>query len=308
MKKSLVGFTGFVGGNLAAATAFDGLYNSKNIGDAFGTAPDLLVFAGVRAEKFLANTAPEKDYAAMKEAAWNIGRIAPRQVALISTVDVFAAPDGADEGAVPDAAGAYGKNRLALEEMVRALGVPVTVFRLPALYGPGLKKNFLYDLIHLIPGQLSPALAEDLARRDPALLAPYTPGENGFYKCGPLAKGEAAALRARFTAAGFTALQFTDSRASYQFYPLTALWGHMEKALAAGLPLVHLATAPVTAAEVYARVRGGVFENHMAKTPARYDLRTRYNGIFGGEEGYIFNKEYILDDIVRFVAEQEALL
>jgi hypothetical protein len=56
----LVGYTGFVGSNLYDAGEFDAVYNSKNIQDAFGTTPDLLVYAGVRAEKYLANNDPDK--------------------------------------------------------------------------------------------------------------------------------------------------------------------------------------------------------------------------------------------------------
>ena len=56
--KILVGHTGFVGSNLKAQTTFDRLYNSGNITDAFGTNPDLLVYSGVRSEKFLANSDP----------------------------------------------------------------------------------------------------------------------------------------------------------------------------------------------------------------------------------------------------------
>ena len=58
---ALVGYTGFVGSNIYASGEFDSVYNSKNIESAVGTGPDLLVYAGVRAEKFLANNAPEKD-------------------------------------------------------------------------------------------------------------------------------------------------------------------------------------------------------------------------------------------------------
>ena len=50
MKKALVGYTGFVGSNIYAATDFDAVYNSKNIEESFGTNPDLLVYAGLRAE------------------------------------------------------------------------------------------------------------------------------------------------------------------------------------------------------------------------------------------------------------------
>ena len=61
MRKALVGYTGFVGSNICAGEKFEGLYNSKNIGEAYGTNPDLLVYAGLRAEKYLANHEPDKD-------------------------------------------------------------------------------------------------------------------------------------------------------------------------------------------------------------------------------------------------------
>ena len=59
--RALVGYTGFVGSNICEKSKFEGLYNSKNMQDAYGTAPELLIYYGVRAEKFLANREPEKD-------------------------------------------------------------------------------------------------------------------------------------------------------------------------------------------------------------------------------------------------------
>ena len=63
MKTALVGYTGFVGSNIYASAGdkIEGLYNSKNIEMAYGTKPDLLIYAGLRAEKYLANNDPERD-------------------------------------------------------------------------------------------------------------------------------------------------------------------------------------------------------------------------------------------------------
>ena len=52
---ALVGYTGFVGSNIASSFKFDRLFNSKNIKEAYGLNPDLCVYSGVRAEKYLAN-------------------------------------------------------------------------------------------------------------------------------------------------------------------------------------------------------------------------------------------------------------
>ena len=51
----LVGYTGFVGSNIYAKGQFDYVFNSSNIQDSYGLNPDLLIYAGLRAEKYLAN-------------------------------------------------------------------------------------------------------------------------------------------------------------------------------------------------------------------------------------------------------------
>ena len=119
--KALVGYTGFVGSNIYAAGDFDAVYNSKNIEDAFGTNPDLLVYAGLRAEKYLANNFPEKDMELIYQAQENITKIGPKKLVLISTIDVFKNPNGADENTEIDTDNlhAYGLNRYRLEQWVR---------------------------------------------------------------------------------------------------------------------------------------------------------------------------------------------
>ena len=119
MKTALVGYTGFVGSNIYAAGSFDGAYNSKNIEEAYGTNPDLLIYAGLRAEKYLANNAPEKDMELIKQAEDNITKINPKKLVLISTIDVFKTPVGVDENSEIDTEDlhAYGFNRYQLEIM-----------------------------------------------------------------------------------------------------------------------------------------------------------------------------------------------
>lgn len=120
---ALVGYTGFVGSNIYAAAGkeIDAAYNSKNIGEAFGTYPDLLIYAGLRAEKYLANNAPEKDMKLILQAEDNITKINPKRLVLISTIDVFKNPKDVDETSEIDTDNlpAYGYNRYQLEVFVR---------------------------------------------------------------------------------------------------------------------------------------------------------------------------------------------
>lgn len=87
--KALVGYTGFVGSNLYAEDRFDVVYNSKNIEEAYGTEPDLLVYAGLRAEKYLANYWPQKDKELTAEAERNITNICPKPLVPV-TATTFA--------------------------------------------------------------------------------------------------------------------------------------------------------------------------------------------------------------------------
>ena len=116
----IVGYTGFVGSNIVANHPFEGLYNSKNITEAYGKNPDLLVYSGVPAEMFLANQNPEADKALMDQAIENIKQINPKKIVLISTIAVYQDPDGVDEDYQIDESTltAYGANRLYLEQWV----------------------------------------------------------------------------------------------------------------------------------------------------------------------------------------------
>ena len=304
MESALVGCTGFVGGNLAACHPFEGNYHSTNIKDAFGTRPQLLVYAGLPAAKYLANTDPDADWAVCRQAAENIRAIRPSRLVLISTVDVFSNSRGADEDAVSDLDNpqAYGRNRARLEQLVRADYPDALIIRLPALYGTGLKKNFLFDLHTITPAMLREDKYRALAARSALVRSGYEPGSNGFYR---LAAGaDRAALRAFFAANDFNALSFTDSRSRYQFYPLSRLWRDICTALNAGLTLLHPATEPVSAAEIYTAVTGRCdWENHLAAAPADYDLRTRYAALFGGSGAYLCDKAEELAQIARFMAD-----
>lgn len=303
----LVGYTGFVGSNLAASHPFDGLYNSKNIEQAYGRQPDLLVYAGVRAEMFLANHDPEADLSNLRQAADNIARIAPKRLVLISTISVYDAPKGADEDTPIDRTrlSAYGANRRWLEEWVEAHMPDHLIVRLPALYGRGLKKNFLYDYIHFIPSMLTAAKWAELGAAEPLIAENYLPQGSGFYQCRPVEGPEREALKAAFRRTGFSALNFTDSRSRYQFYDLSGLWRDVSRGLELGLTKLNLATQPLSAGEVYQYLTGEPFVNELDKPPFDYDFRTRHAAALGGGGGYLKDRDQVLEGIRRFV-DQEA--
>ena len=299
---ALVGYTGFVGSNLYEAGEFDAVYNSKNIQEAFGTNPDLLVYAGLRAEKYLANNEPKKDLEQIRIAENNILRINPKKLVLISTIDVFKKPSGVDENYVIETDGlhAYGYNRYLLECWVRENYPDALIIRLPGLFGKNIKKNFIYDFINVIPFMLKEDKYVELSQKNPEIMNYYVKQDNGFYKVS-VKDEEREGLKNMFKESGFSALNFTDSRSRYQFYYLRNLWADINTALKAGIKLWHPATEPVSAEELYKYLTGEEFVNELDGIPADYDYRTIHDAAFGGSSGYISDKAKVLKDIKRFV-------
>lgn len=299
----LVGSTGFVGGNLAAAHRFGAACHSSDIAAQFGSRPALCVYAGVPSAMFLANADPQADLAVMAGARQNLRALAPQQVVLISTIAVYADSRGCDETS-PLPAGelpAYGRNRLQLERWVREDFPDALIVRLPALYGKGLKKNFLYDLHTITPAMLRPEKYRELAAESELVKTGYTLAGNGFYKLNGAA--DRAALRDWFAHNEFNALAFTDSRSRYQYYPLARLWRDIQTALAAGLTVLNLATPPVSAAAVYTAVTGKTdWHNELSVPPYDYDLRSRHAALLGGRDGYLCTEAEELREICAFMS------
>lgn len=149
MPSALIGHTGFVGGNLLRQKSFDELYNSSNIESLAGRGLDLIVCSGAPAEKWKANADPEHDRRTLGRLWDNLRRAAASKVILISTIDVYPSPHQVDEDDFVDSARAtpYGRHRYELE-LRTAEHFDALVVRLPGLFGPGLKKNVIYDLLH----------------------------------------------------------------------------------------------------------------------------------------------------------------
>ena len=299
----LVGHTGFVGNNLYRYGSFELGVNSGSVREAYGTKPDLCVYAGLRAEKYLANQQPEKDWQMIEQEKENIRMIKPQKLVLISTIDVFKSPLAVYEDSAIDMDGLqpYGYNRRVLENWVRENYPEALIVRLPGLFGEGIKKNFIYDIINVIPFMLSETKMGELSSQEAAIEEYYEIQDNGFWKCRNLNEGEKNALRNILSRVNFSALRFTDSRSEFQLYPLKRLWSDIKIALENKIELLHTATEPISAGEIYKFLYGREFMNETAGVPAKYDYRTRYSGLYKRDGGYIMGKEEVLLEIQNFV-------
>ncbi len=300
---ALVGYTGFVGSNIWNEEDFEYGFNSQNIKEAYGLKPDLLIYAGLRAEKYIANTYPNRDMELILQAEENIRKISPKKLVLISTIDIFNQPYQVDELSIVDIKNLqpYGFNRYKLENWVREKYPDALIIRLPALFGKNIKKNFIYDYIKKIPFMLKNSKMEELAQKDSRIIRYYEDKNNGFFKIKKLSRNDEKELKIILEGLRFSALNFTDSRSTYQFYNLEHLWRDINFALQHGIQLWHPATEPVSAAEIYQYLTGNQFHNHLDGPSAFYDYRTIYYREFDGKNGYICSKNEVLDDIGKFV-------
>ena len=300
---SIVGYSGFVGSNLCASFDFDGKYDKSNVTEAFGTNPDVLFYSGVPAQKFIANKFPQQDFETVVEALDNMKKINPKKVVLISSVDVYKEPNGKNESSFMDKQDLhpYGANRLWLEEQVKENFEDYFIVRLPGLYGINLKKNFIFDYLNFIPSMLNEAKFAELCQKNESLKEMYTLQENGFWTLN--ADADRAKARKVFEEVGFSALNFTDSRGIFQYYNLKYLYNNIQTAIENGVKVMNIATEPVTIAEIYNAITGKEFVNELGGAIPHYDFKTENYEIFGGKDGYIQTKEFVLNDIKEYIAE-----
>ena len=146
----IVGHTGFVGANLFRSDRFGLGVDTASIHRLEGRSFDLLVCAAPHAKKWWANRHPEEDRAIVQGLAEQLSRADAEHVVLLSTIDVFPRLTDIDDSFDGDWSDnhPYGCHRRELEVLVRESFARVTVVRLPGLFGPGLKKNVLFDLLN----------------------------------------------------------------------------------------------------------------------------------------------------------------
>ena len=304
ISKALVGYTGFVGSNLNAYGDFQNVYNTKNINEAFGLKPDILIYAGLRAEKYIANKFPERDFDNIQGAIQNIKKISPKQLVLISTIDVYDKPNNVDENTEikEENLAAYGKNRLYLEKWVQENINKYLILRLPGLYGINIKKNFIYDYIYKIPKLLNEKKYFELCEKNHDLKQYYLLNDDGFYQVKMLNSEQKVALLHILDNLNFSALNFTDSRGIFQYYNLRYLAKDINIALNNKISKLNLSTEPISISELYFSLTGNEFKNEIAANPPFYNFKTIHDGFFGGENGYITNKRVVLSEIREFIS------
>lgn len=151
MTTAIIGYTGFVGKNLLVLENFDEFYNSSNLQDIRGKKFYKLYISCIPAEKWKANKFPEEDKANIDAICEVLSTVEAVTTIVISTIDVYAdtSSNRNEFSNMDDENHAYGRNRFEFERFaLRHFKNGCYILRLPALFGMGLKKNALYDLLN----------------------------------------------------------------------------------------------------------------------------------------------------------------
>lgn len=308
-RTALIGDTGFVGGVLSGLRRFDRGYASQTIGKIAGETFDTVVCCGAPATMWIANANPQEDRRNLEQLADQIEAASIGRLVLISTIAVL---DDAGAGYTESTANyettkAYGAHRRALEERMLAR-TNSHVLRLPALFGPGLKKNFVFDVLNPVPSFLKPDVFSEAAERiDPALRGLISSlfafdDAVGAWKLDREALNAAPErpdLQSALADIGLSAVNFTNADSLFQYYNLAHLADDIDVCLARGIEVLNVCTEPWRAGDVHEALTGRPFVND-GPAVVREDMRTDHAGAFGATGPYLYSRDRTRDELLAF--------
>lgn len=311
---ALIGHTGFVGSALLRQTSFTRGFNSANIAEIDGSAFDMVVCAAAPGSMLEANTAPERDLAQIEALIERLSTLRTRCFVLISSIAVLADfASGADETTSDFQQDlAYGRHRRMLEAFVEDHFENSLVVRMPALFGEGLRKNFLFDLLNPVPSMLRQDRFDALAGALDTQLSDAFASHYALDPATGMLKLDRAALNADPVRAALdeavialdaSAVQFHNPETTYQYYAIERLWADIGLALDAGLSHLHLCAEPLKAADIHQHLTGRA----MPETPARLhqeDMRTRHAELWGQTGPYQYDAAGTLAALTEFYTAQ----
>lgn len=307
---AVIGHTGFVGSTLMRALPDAAGFNSANIAGAYDTRFRTLYCAAAPGSMFEANRFPDRDAERIDRVIAALGRIGAERVVLISSIAVLDRFDGGrtEEDTAFQTETPYGINRRRLELAAEALFSQCLIVRLPALFGTGLAKNFIFDLMNPLPSMLNGEGHETLAAGlppdlQPALAAIYRPdralGMQVVDRAALAALPDRRRLEGEADRLGIGAVRFHHRDTTYQYYEMARLAGDIDRALKAGLDTLHLAPEPLRAADVHRALTG----RDMPETGARLhreDMRTLHADLWGRTGPYMRGAGDVLEALKAF--------
>jgi hypothetical protein len=316
MSNGLLGATGFVGSALRRQTNFDACFHSRNVAEIEGQRFGALVCAAAPGSMLEANTAPERDRQQIHGLIERLSKVRAERFVLISSIAVLSDFAGQHVESTQDFQEtlAYGQHRRELEAFVEDHFEHSLVVRLPALFGRGLRKNFIFDLLNPVPSMLN---AEKLSALRGELSQELSDWVGHLY-CEDTVTGllkldrtalcrdaRRGALDAAVAELGFSSTQFHNRETTYQYYEIDQLWRDIHIASEAELSHLHCASEPLRAKAIHKRLTG----QEMPETSARLhneNMHSEHAALWGKSGPYLYGAEETLERLDAFYAGERA--
>ena len=311
---ALLGNRGLVGRNLRQQHQFLHQFNTSNMPQYYDGSYSTVVCSAAPASMLMASRNPISDGESIDQLIEQLSRLKCRNFVLISTIAVLAGDrDCNNEGVVDfEKQEVYASNRRRLEIYCSERFDTCLVVRLPALFGLGLKKNFIFDILNPVPSFLTMALCDSIRDMLPSHLTSMFFGALEWVDSISMYKLDRhkvdtsphkSELENCLVSNGLSALSFTNPESVFQFYNLSRLWADIEVGLAAGLQLLHISPAPLRANDIYHSVTNKEMpssERRIHGEKYTQDMQTCHGQLWGSHNSYIIQEEEAMDEIVKF--------
>jgi hypothetical protein len=312
----LIGYTGFVGQTLTSQRRFAGLYNSANVDELPGQSYSTVICAAAPALMWAANENPAPDKHNLLRIAEIVKKVKCDRVVLISTIAVFDDPSRGytESSACYQIQKAYGRHRHELEVDLSEHFSRCHIMRLPALFGKGIKKNFIFDLLNPVPSFIRPTKFVELARIcDPETVAllrtVYAYADHIAMWVVDRSALDSAGLRSKLERAlaeiGFVARTFTNSASRFQYYNIDHLAADIEWVIEQEIPVLNVCSHPLEAAEVCQALTGFDFVN-VGPAIILEDVRSDHARRYGRDDHYLYDSATVLADLKAFYDREKA--
>ena len=90
--------------------------------------------------------------------------------------------------------------------------------------------------------------------------------------------------------------------ASFQYYYLDNLRKDINKCLNGNLEVINFSTEPIQTKEIIDKFFPKAKVWNEVENPVKYDFRTKYDNLLWWDNGYIYSKEQVLNDLNSFIS------
>lgn len=302
---SIIGYSGTIGKTLCDKVNFTNRYNSKNIDKIKNKKFELIVCAGAPGSMAKANRNPKDDFSSINKLIKYLRQTDATQFVLISTIQVYTniKKKNNENSRELNNRLTYGENRKNLEKFCIKNFKNCSIIRLPSVFGPHIKKNFIFDIKNPLPTFLTFDKFNTIASQIPKALSDmskvyiYNKKDNIFYlNRKKITKKQSNNLINLFEKKNFLATSFVNPNSTYQYYYLDNLWSDIKISLNNSIKVLNLSVEPLSAKKIYKNLtRKKMKLNNSALYKA--NMTSLYSKYWGKNNNYIYDIKYTLNKI-----------